>query len=108
MVTEHHFIFAWLDGYLSEDYSHSSNEDALDQMVDDYSAVLDYIQLNMTFVNLGQTCLLGSNIGGSLVLLALSSPSSFRCGIAISPIVEWHSISKFTDRLDKFYAIFTS
>lgn len=98
MVTEHSYIYAWLDGQLSEVFS--NNVDTLDQLLDDYSAVLDFIQSNMTFVNLDRSCLIGGNIGASLVMITLSSVSSIRCGIAIAPVIEWRSISKFTMIVD--------
>lgn len=99
LVTQHQFIFAWLDGHLSEDDSQPSNDDSLEQLVDDHRAALEFLQVNLTFVNLKQSCLLGSNVGGSLVLLALSSWSPFPCGLAISPIIDWHSIRKWPLRL---------
>lgn len=94
MVTEHGYIYAWLDGHLCEDYDYLSSEDSMEQLVDDYTAAWHFVQWNMTFVNMARSCLIGGNVAASLLLITLSSLSSARCGIAIAPVVDWPSISK--------------
>ena len=116
LVTRHQVIFGWLDGRQidsagagsdspaaapSSSSSFSSSnfaENSIVEQLDDYAAILDYITSNLTFVRTAASCLYGSNIGGSLVLLTLSSSPStsaaFNCGLVLSPVVEWRSVSK--------------
>ncbi|KAJ6216381.1 hypothetical protein RDWZM_007538 [Blomia tropicalis] len=94
MVTKHNCVFAWLDGHLWDDGNHANSENSFEELVDDYSSVIEFVQSNMTFVKFEHSCLIGTNVGASLVLVALSTiTSSFRCGIAIAPIVHWQSIN---------------
>ena len=93
LVTKYDFIYAWVDGQFSDDYNHSKNEALLDELIDDYTALMDFIQTNLTFINLDKTCLLGNNVGASLVLYTLSSQTSLiKCGIVNSPIVDWNNM----------------
>lgn len=95
LVTEHNFVYGWLDGQFSEDNNQSLHEASFDELVDDYVAVIEFIQSNMSFVNLAQSCLVGKNVGASLVLHALSSPSTgIECGIANAPVVHWSTTSE--------------
>lgn len=113
LVTRHQVIFGWLDGRqidsagagsdsppaASSSSSSSLNfaENSIVEQLDDYAAILDYITSNLTFVRTAASCLYGSNIGGSLVLLTLSSSPStsgaFNCGLVLSPVVEWRSVN---------------
>lgn len=97
MVTEHDFIYAWLDGQFYQDGNHSIHETSFEEMIDDYSTLIDFIQSNMTFANPAHTCLLGYNIGAHFVLNSLST-STIKCGIAISPFIDWNHISKLIIR----------
>lgn len=93
MVTEHDFIYAWLDGQFYQDGNHSLHELSFEELLVDYSTLIDFIVTNMTFVNIAQTCLIGHNVGGYFVLNSLST-TSIECGIAISSFVDWNTISK--------------
>lgn len=95
MVTQHQFIYAWLDGHLAEDVNQPIGTESFEELIDDYNAVLEYIQDNMTFVNHSRSCLLGTNVGASLVLSILSQDATqINCGIVFSPITNWNHISK--------------
>lgn len=108
LVTRHGIIFGWLDGRQTIDDTTTTTtttepsnfgESSIEEQLDDYAAIIEYINTNFSFVRTSASCLYGSNIAGSLVLLALSSNSSpahsFNCGLALSPVTEWRSISKF-------------
>nr|XP_046920005.1 dipeptidyl peptidase 4-like [Dermatophagoides farinae] len=94
MVTEHDFIYAWLDGQFYQDGNHSLHELSFEELLVDYSTLIDFIVTNMTFVNIAQTCLIGHNVGGYFVLNSLST-TSIECGIAISSFVDWNTINSF-------------
>lgn len=93
LVTNHNFIYGWLDGQLTENYNHLMDNEPLDELIDDYGTIMDYIQNNLTFINMNHTCMYGTNVGASLVLHSLSSQADWQCGIAIAPIIQWNRIS---------------
>lgn len=100
LVTEHNLIYAWLDGQFYQpttkegemDESDSIQEISFDELIDDYSTLIEFIQTNLTFINIDQTCLIGQNVGGFFVLNSIAT-TSIQCGIAISPIIDWTVIS---------------
>ncbi|UXI15200.1 origin recognition complex subunit 3 [Sarcoptes scabiei] len=100
LVTEHNLIYAWLDGQFYQpttkegemDESDSIQEISFDELIDDYSTLIEFIQTNLTFINIDQTCLIGQNVGGFFVLNSIAT-TSIQCGIAISPIIDWTVIN---------------
>ena len=96
MVSEHRFVYGWLEGEMSDNLGTGwAGNNRIDELIDDYSTVFEFFQTNLTFVNFDKSCAIGHNVGAFLLLNRLSDVSvRMNCAIAISPIVEWNHIRK--------------